>query len=99
MTTMVSDEKVMSRHQTDFHKYFECTILNEKYSIPLRKTDLETSALIVTVYCRIYESDFKLEIGRCCVGSVIYATGHTLTHWNDVILYRGVDITRTHSLY
>ena len=99
MVTMVSDEKVLSRHQTDFHKHFECTIVNERLSIPLKKNELERSALIVTVHCRIPESDFKFEVGRCCIGSITYTSGQTLTHWNDVILYWGIDITRTHSLF
>ena len=99
MITMLSDERILARHQTNFHKHFECIILNERLSIPLKKTELERSALIITVHCRIPESDFKFEVGRCCIGSITYASGHTLTHWNDVILYWGVDITRTHSLH
>ena len=98
-TTMVSGEKVLSRRQTDFHRHFECTILNERYSIPLKKTELERCALIVEVFCREIESGLKYEVGRSCLGSANYANGHRLTHWNDVVLYRGTDITRTHSLY
>ena len=96
---MMSDEKVLSSRQTDFHRHFECTILNEMYSIPLKKTELERCALIVEVYCRNPELGEKYEVGRVCLGSVTYANGHRLTHWNDVVLYRGTDITRTHNLY
>ncbi len=99
-TTVMSDEKILSRRQTGFHKRnLECTIFNENYSVPIQKSELENAALVIEVNTQESVSGLNSEIGRCCVGSLMYASGNYLMHWNDVLVYRGSNITRTHNLY
>ncbi len=99
-TLLIVDEKVISMRQTGFHMHsFECTILNEKYAIPIKKQQLERAALVVAVHSHDSGTGGNTEIARCCVGSITYSSGHRLTHWNDMVIYRGHNIIRTHSLY
>lgn len=102
-TILISDDKVLSRRQTGLHTVQEdCSTLNEIYSIPLQKNQLDSILLMIIVYRRYIEgleSGKNKEVGRTSVGCINFASGHRLTHWNDVTLYRGITITRTHSLY
>ena len=98
-SVVLSDERILSRRQTGFHKCkLDFTDFSETFSIPLKKKELERSALLLQLLTHNTESGLSGEVGRCCVGALAYARGSGLAHWSDMALYRNSDILRTHNL-